>query len=99
MNTLPNVAIDLIFSFNPEHRENSSQVFDELLYKENTCYYCFEDTKEEERIAKNILFERYIFCSKYCCINGEEEIRGTRQARPIKMKYVYMYLKRQSNNK
>lgn len=93
MNTLPKVAIDLIFSFNPEHREKSFQVFDELLTSENTCYYCYKTQEEEKRIAKNILFERYIFCSEYCCISGEEEIRETRQARPIKMKYVYRYLK------
>ena len=63
--------------YTEEHREKMTQVCNELLDIENTCYCCNEYIEHAEtRLYSSILFHRYVFCDWRCLSEGDELIRS-----------------------
>lgn len=72
---LPQIIKNLISEFNPEHREQMNFVFQELIEREYTCWYC-DTIIENNRQIRYIMFKKYIFCDCLRCpSDGEELIR------------------------
>ena len=78
---IPKELVDIIFSYNPEQRENRTHVVDELLYVTNytTCdnenweadLYQHEDDSLHPWVVGN----EHHFCNEECASYGEWSIR------------------------
>ena len=76
MNKLPQHILDIISQFNPDHRDQMNNVFEDIIARENVCDGCYEPIllQEEKKVAR-ILGKKYVFCGSWCKSDGEEFIR------------------------
>tara|TARA_B110000285_G_scaffold130233_1_gene146347 strand:+ start:4880 stop:5200 length:321 start_codon:yes stop_codon:yes gene_type:complete len=78
---IPKELVDIIFSYNPEHRENMTHVLDELLYVTNYTTCDNENCEaelykhEDDCVTTWVVGNEHHFCNEECASYGEWSIR------------------------